>query len=488
VRRAKPLLGRPGLGALLAACLLAAGPVAAQNSLPAGVAQALRSAQIPLSSVAVVVQEVGAAAPLVSHNAAEPMNPASVMKLVTTYAALESLGPAFRWRTEVYLTGSLSEGVLSGNLYLKGRGDPKLTLESFWRLLREVRERGVRELRGDLVLDRSFFGTGPHDPGRFDAEPLRPYNVGPDALLLNFKAVRFQFIPEPERQAVRVIADPRPESLEVINVLRLANGACGNWRERLNADFRPETTTPPAGRIRAVFTGSFAESCGEKEWNVSLFSHPAYIAGVFRQIWEELGGRWSGTLREERVPAEARLLYGHESPPLVDVVRDINKFSNNVMARQLYLTLGAELAGAPARPAASMKAVQAALALKGLDFPELVIENGSGLSRIERISAANVARLLAAAWRSAVMPELVASLPLAAVDGTLRRRLKNDPIAGQAHVKTGSLHDARSIAGYVLDRNGQRKIVVMIVNHGNAGGSRAALEALLAWAYDPAAQ
>lgn len=423
------------------------------------------------------MHELGARRASLKVNDQAAMNPASVMKLVTTLAGLELLGPAYRWRTEAYLDGPLREGVLEGNLVLKGYGDPKLTFESFWLLLRALRDRGLREVRGDLVLDRSYFEAGTHDPSRFDAEPLRPYNVGPDALLVSFKSVSFQFVPEPERGAVLVLAQPRPEPLEIVSVLRLSGGPCGEWRDKVRPEF--QTTS----KLRALFTGEFPASCGERNWNVALLSHPEFAGGVFRQLWPELGGSLSGTVRDGTVPADAKLLYVHESPPLGEIVRDINKFSNNVMARQLYLTLGAEASRAPARYSKSLAAVRAWLAQKGLEFPELAIENGSGLSRLDRISAQHLAVLLAEAFRSPLMPEFAASMPLAAADGTMRRRLKGEPVAGHAHIKTGTLADVRAMAGYVLDRNGHRHVVVMIVNHSNAHQAQAAMDALLRWVH-----
>jgi len=468
-----------GSAILLAAATASA---AAQEVLPSAMAQALAEARIPASSAAVVVHRLGEPRPSLSLNAAAAMNPASVMKLVTTFAGLELLGPAYRWRTEAYAAGALREDVLHGDLVLKGHGDPRLTFESFWLLLRALRDRGLREVRGDLVLDRSYFEPAPHDAARFDAEPLRPYNVGPDALLVSFKAVRFQFVPDAERGKVFVSAQPRPEPLELVSVLRLVNGPCGDWREKLRADYQAAGAAP--GRARALFTGEYAASCGERAWNVSLLSHPEFVGGVFRQLWPELGGALAGAVREGRVPEDARLLYSHESAPLAEIARDINKFSNNVMARQLYLTLGAEAARAPARNAKSFAAVRAWLAHKGLEMPELVIENGSGLSRAERISAQSLAALLLAAFRSPVMPEFVSSLPVVAVDGTLRKRMKGDAVAGQAHLKSGTLADVRAWGGYVLDRAGRRHVVVMIVNHPAAGQGQPALEALLRWVYE----
>ena len=204
---------------------------------------------------------------------------------------------------------------------------------------------------------------------------------------------------------------------------------------------------------------------------------------MFKELWQELGGTISGGWRNGEVPADARLLATAVSASNAELVRDINKFSNNVMARQLFLTLGAELLKLPGNSERSAEVLRAWLAQKKLDFPELVLENGSGLSREERISAEHMAQLLLAAWHSAVMPELMSSLPLVAYDGTMRRRLRFESIAGQAHIKTGSLSNARTLAGYVLDQRGRRRIVVMFINHPNAAACQAAQDALLEWVY-----
>jgi D-alanyl-D-alanine carboxypeptidase/D-alanyl-D-alanine-endopeptidase (penicillin-binding protein 4) len=408
------------------------------------------------------------------------MNPASVMKLVTTYAALEMLGPAYRWKTEAYADGTLRDGVLEGNLVLKGYGDPKLDLEAFWTLLRALRGKGLLSIRGDLVLDRSYFERAPGDAGRFDGDAFRPYNVLPDALLVNYKSLRFAFAPDPEHGAVHLYVEPRPPALDVVNVLKLADGAClegSAFRELLKPTFDP-------ARQRAIFAGRYPASCGEKDMNVALLEPNDHVAGVMRQLWSELGGSWTGAAREAPLPPDSRLLHAMDSVSLAEIVRDTNKFSNNVMARHLFLTLGAESAGAPANSEKAAAAIKAWIARKAIAAPELVMENGSGLSRIERISAASLASLLQAAWRSAVMPEFIASLPVAAVDGTMRRRLKGEGIAGQAHIKTGLLTDARAMAGYVLDRSGRRQVVVMFVNHANAHETQPAMDALLRWVYE----
>ncbi len=471
----------PRLRLLLLAAALTASAAGARE-LPRPVLEALRAAGVPASSVAVVVQDLDAARPALSHNARVAMNPASVMKLVTTFAALELLGPAYHWKTEAYVTGTLRDGVLQGDLALKGYGDPKLDYESFWLLLRALRGKGLTELRGDLLLDRSFFAPGNGDAAHFDGDPLRPYNVLPDALLANYKSLRFAFVPEAEGNAVHIYVEPRPPALEVLNALRLApQGNCPEgraFREILQGSF--EAGPPP----RAAFAGRYPLACGEKEVNVALLPPNEQVAGMWRELWGEIGGRWSGAVREAPVPEGARLLHTQDSVPLAQIVRDINKFSNNVMARQLYLTLATTLAEPPARPDAAARVLRAWLTAKGIAAPEYSNENGSGLSRTDRISAASLAALLQAAWHSAVMPEYVASLPLAAMDGTMKKRLVGEPPAGKAHIKTGLLNDVRSMAGYVFDSKGRRKVVVMLMNHPNAPDAEAASDALLRWAYD----
>ncbi|MDO9602818.1 MAG: D-alanyl-D-alanine carboxypeptidase, partial [Rhodocyclaceae bacterium] len=222
-------------------------------------------------------------------------------------------------------------------------------------------------------------------------------------------------------------------------------------------------------------SGPFPRVCGEKRWHLAGLPNGLLLQGVFTRLWRELGGEFSGQLRDRPTPANAIALASSESPALGELVRDINKFSNNVMARQLFLKVGA------GETAAADTALRTWLAKKDLNFPELVLDNGSGLSRRERISADNLARLLAAGWRSPVMPELMSSLPIAAIDGTTRKKFNGNGVAGQAHLKTGSLEGVRGIAGYLLDKNGRRHIVVFMVNHPNAGAAQPAFDALLEW-------
>ncbi|HEX5092618.1 MAG TPA: D-alanyl-D-alanine carboxypeptidase/D-alanyl-D-alanine-endopeptidase, partial [Burkholderiales bacterium] len=416
--------------------LASTGAPAASGGLPREVADALRAASVPASSVAIVVQEVGAPRPSLSLNAGASFNPASVMKLFTTFAALELLGPAYHWKTEAYADGKLRDGVLEGNLVLKGYGDPRLDYESFWMLLRGLRGHGLREIRGDLVLDRSFFSPAEGAPGDFDGESLRPYNVLPDALLVHYRSLRFVFLPDAEHDRVGVYVMPRPPGMEVASRLRLTGGPCLDgraFRFLLQPTF--EAGPPP----RVSFDGRYPIACGEKDLHVALLPPDQQVAGVLGELWAEMGGAWTGKAREGSVPEGAQLLETHDSPPLADIVRDVNKYSNNVMARQLFLTLATAANDPPAQLSQAREVLRHWLNLKGIAAPELSIDNGSGLSRTDRVSAGSLAELLQSAWKSPVMPEFVASLPLAAIDGTMKKRLIGEPVAGQAHVKTGLL-------------------------------------------------
>ena len=470
-------------GLFLATYFFTALAHAQAQALPPAVAEAFAKVKVPLENVAVIIKEVGSKDALLSVNAGKPMNPASVIKLVTTYAGLELLGPTYTWKTELLSAGDMRGGILQGDLVLKGTGDPKLTVDRFATMVKQLRDRGLDEIQGDLILDRSFFESVVHDEAAFDGEALRAYNVGPDPLLLSFKTVRFSFAPMFDNKSVSISPDVKPAQLEISNRVKLVDAACGEWRERIMLDVQE---IKPA-RLRVTFTGNFPRSCGERVWNVSLLDHARFVGGVFANLWRNSGGKWEGAVKLLPTPSTAKLLASTESPPLADVVRDINKFSNNVMARQLFLTISADAwvgnTKEPGNASRSTQMIKEWLARKNITAPELVLENGSGLSRNERISASTLAQMLDAAWRSSVMPEFMSSMSLLGLDGTLRRRNRGESIAGQAHVKTGTLNDTRAIAGYLLDQTGRRWIVIMMANHPNAVQTQAAQDALVNWVY-----
>ncbi len=464
---------RIALGAVLS---VAASCSAMAQGLPAELAAAWKATGLPDSALSVVVERVDGTR-VVAVNPEQPRNPASVMKLVTTFAALDSLGPAYVWRTQLLVhpgTTVSADGELSGPLYLRASGDPLFKLEDLWRLLRELRLRGVRSIP-ELVVDRSIFGSVAIDPGAFDGDSSRAYNASPDAWVVGFGAVRLLFIPDSRLRRWRVTMDPPLPGVVVEGELKWSDAPCPG---------APSVRTEPfltSTGVSLRLAGTVSGSCGEFSVYRLALPQPQHAEGAFRRLWEEMGGTVQGRVRPGVVPGDAVLFVTHESPSLAEVVRVINKSSNNVMARLLLLALGANFEPGPATVASGERAVGRILAARGLQFPELVVDNGSGLSRDARISAQSLARLLAAAWRSPFMPEFVSSLAIPGVDGTVRRRLRESPAAGMAHLKSGSLRDVRAMAGYVLAASGRRYTVVSLVNDEGAQQANGFHDKLIAW-------
>jgi D-alanyl-D-alanine carboxypeptidase/D-alanyl-D-alanine-endopeptidase (penicillin-binding protein 4) len=445
--------------------------VFAQNvALPASVIAALQRAKVPVDALHVVVMEANGSQKtlaLLSHQATTSINPASLSKLATTIAALDLLGPAFVWRTPLYIDGPVRDGVLQGNVYVRGSGDPRLVVERLWLLMRRLQGLGIQKIQGDIVLDRSAFDLPERNPASFDGEPLRPYNAAPDALLVNFKSLVFQFVPDRAANVARIHVEPPLAGVQFPITVPLSNTDCSDYRSSLRADW-----TDP---LRIRFAGSFPAVCGEKVWPVAYAAPQQFAARAIAGMWQQVGGQLVGQVREGVVPANLQVAFVLESPALSEVIRDINKFSNNVMAQQLFLTLSQQARGIGSWEA-SREAMQAWWRDRiGGEVP--VFDNGSGLSREERISALGLTRLLQFAWGSPYMSELMSSLPVSGLDGTLKRS-KAQSIA---HLKTGSLRDVTGIAGYVDAANGKRLILVAVLNHANAQAARGVLDLLVDW-------
>jgi len=451
---------------LLLACsffllpLLALPTLAANSPLPASLKQALAKAKIAEQSLALAIVPLEGGGKARFFNADKRMNPASTMKLVTTYAGLELLGPDYQWRTEFYTDGRLKDGVLSGNLYLKGGGDPKLNLQRLWLLLRDLRTAGVKQVKGDLRLERTYFrhSTLPEfdDDG---GDPLRPFLVEPDALLINFKAVRL--VVRAEAGKIYLHMDPPLASVPMVNQVKRLPAQKNCPAPVIGFHLREQE-----GTTSLLVKGQLAEGC-RAEFYLSLLDHPNYAFDAVRALWQEMGGtiegkNGSGLLPE---PHKRRLLSRSFSPDLTEIIRDINKYSNNTMARQLFLSIGAQLHGnEETHDQAANRAIRTWLTKKNIKTNHLLMENGSGLSRNERISAAELAAILQAAWKSPYAAEFISSLPLVAIDGTMRKRLRGTALAGQAHIKTGALNNSRAIAGFCRDKNGKSWAVVAILN------------------------
>ncbi len=481
-----PRLLRSLLFALTLQLLPAGHALAAWDGLPDELRRVLEGHKVDPATVGIYVQATDAAAPLLSFNGNARYNPASTIKLLTTWLGLTELGPTWTWPTDVYLGGEVDRGVLQGDLILRGYGDPYLITERLWALQRQLRQRGIRSIAGDLVIDNGYFAPVAQSPDDFDGEGLRAYNVLPDALLVNFQAITLYFEPDPARNTVRVYADPMPANLAIENRLQLRQGRCGGYNNGV-------ALQPGGGeaRDRLVVSGTYGQDCELFAMLRSVLTAPTHAYGVFRALWEESGGRLDGTLRvepgllDERAKDERPFLRV-ESPPLADVIRFINKYSNNVMSRHVFLTLGAQVYGPPATPAKARRAAKLILRQRGMVFSEMRLDNGAGLSRDTRIAASSLGKVLLDASYSPWFAEYVASMSLAGLDGTLRRQFRAEPATGQMHLKTGRLNDVFATAGYVHAASGKDFVVVILQNFPGAdnGPGEEAQRALLRWVYE----
>lgn len=470
---------------VLYAAALGIAPAAADDILdiPAAVAKQLRRQKISPEDVSLYVHKLSEAAPRVSFNAQVPRSPASTIKLLTTKAGLDILGPTYSWKTEAYVTGTLTHGRLLGDLIIKGYGDPNLTPEALWRLLWGIRERGIERIAGDLILDSSYFEPPQAGRGDFDGSPTSLYNALPSALSVNLQTTEIHLMQDSPDGKVRVFTDPPLANVGVDNRLELLDAPCKRKYHK------PTLTLVPDGlRATLRLTGTFAADCGETSYPRLMLEPAQHSAGAVVALWRGMGGRIEGAVREGTLPPDARKFYALSSPPLEEIIRLINKPSNNLMARTLFLTIGAERLGPPATLAKARRAVKEWLEERGLDFPELVLDNGSGLSRDARISVRSMGRLLGYAYASPDMPELLSSLAVAGLDGTLRKRFRKSDLKGRVHAKTGTIRGATGIAGFVLDRHGERWVAVSLINNRRlqTWKGKAVENALLEWIYEDA--
>ena len=451
------------------------------GELPGSVARILAGYKVPSADFSAYVHEIGQPEPLLAFNEDLPRNPASTIKLVTTFVGLESLGPAYTWKTEAFVDGEITDGRLDGDLLIKGYGDPYFVIERFWLFLRELRNRGLRSIDGDLLIDDSYFELADDRPGSFDGQSLRVYNVTPSALLVNFQSVRFSFAPDSLTDRVQIVADPMPANLEISNRLKLVPGGCGGYQNGVAI-----TVGDPDSRNPVIFSGSLAENCRAYSMARSILQPATYTYGVFKTLWQANGGQITGGVGLQRVPADREPFVSFASPPLADIIRSVNKFSNNIMARQLLLTIGAELIGPPGTVEKGREAIDLVLASRGLASSGLNLVNGAGLSRETRISARDLGRVLLDASDSPYQAEFISSFALAGLDGTLRRRFTQDELRGRVHLKTGRLDDVFAMAGYVYSRSGRRFIVVGMQNSKGAhrGPGEEAETALVRWVYE----
>lgn len=451
----------------------------ASNTLPTGVRSVLNLRKIPDNTLSVYVEDLDTGEQVLTWHDSQPRNPASVVKLLTTLVALDTLGPAYTWKTEAYLLGEVSSGELQGDLLLKGYGDPFLVTERVWQMQRQLRQAGIDKINGDLLLDDSFFNVVNHDPAAFDKEPLRAYNVAPNALLTNFKVVRYRFEPEDGSAGVSVKLDPQLDNLEIVNRLSVVQGRCRGYQRGI-------TITPNKEFNRIIFSGRFPSGCRSYAMDRTALDHNEFTYGVFKSVWQESGGEISGGWKNVVTPEGLEPFLTFRSRPLSEIIAKVNKHSNNVMARQLLYTLAAQQHGEPGTEESGRQVIQDWLAQRQLALADFRVENGAGLSRDSRMTAKQLGAMLRYAYASPYMPEYLSSLSLSGLDGTLSRRFQNGILTGKAHIKTGSLDHVSAIAGYVQSRDGGRYAIVALHNYTDIhrGPGEEVQEALLRWLFE----
>ncbi|MCY4313972.1 MAG: D-alanyl-D-alanine carboxypeptidase/D-alanyl-D-alanine-endopeptidase [Gammaproteobacteria bacterium] len=451
----------PGRRCFPAWLLVALLPISAfADTLPSSISQTLKRYDIPVSDVSIEIRDIESNQSILSVNSNVYRNPASVIKLITTLAALELLGPQHQWKTRYYVDGKIRDDVLVGNLVLRGGGDPFLTVDRFWNHVMTLRGLGIRSITGNLIIDNTLYDIPKHARSAFDGAPSRLYNVAPDAALVNFSANRLVIQPLAGRVSVRNA--PPLEGMKLINQLKPKSGKCSyktsGWNYRIDQN---------ADNIEVRFEGAYSTNCGGYSISRSLLPNNEYTYRLFKQLWMQSGGTLDGSYRVAPLPENSRLLSSHFSVPLSDLITSINKYSNNVMARMLFLNLDAGNEDDRATLSGARNRLANWLLSSNIKIPDLYVDNGSGLSRTTRITSKGIAELLDLAWQSLYRPEFLSSLPLASLDGTMRKRLGNSPLAGRARIKTGSVKGVRSMAGYVVAGDGKPYSVTVLIQSSN---------------------
>ena len=473
---------------------------ATTQGLPDPVTKLLKKLKVPKENISVYIRDLNASQPLVIHNADTLRAPASTLKLLTTFAALKKLGPNYSWRTEVWLRGKLEKGVLDGDLILKGYGDPFLVYENFWKLVKTLRDKGLKTIKGDIIVDNSYFSLPAYNRAAFDGKEFRVYNAPPSALMFNFQATRFLFTPVVSEKkkttnhkkkgkkkgkkktgfSGHVDIKPLPKIIGFgfNNEVKLLNGKCRR------SHYRPKFFRDKQGRL--TIKGKYAAKCKQQFILRAVSSPEEHVFNAFRDFWTDLNGTLAGKLKLGKVRSGDERFHVYSSPTLGEQIRLVNKWSNNVMAKQLLLTLGAKLFGAPATFDKGRRAVLQVLAESHIDTRGIVLENGSGLSRRARLTARQMGQLLEVAYRDSYMPEFMASLSLPGVDGTLVNRFQKEDLRGRSHFKTGTLDFVTAISGYMLNRKGKRLVIVIQHNGKRAGAGRGKKiqDALLRWSFE----
>lgn len=410
-----------------------------------------------------------------AHGSSQLVNPASVAKVFTTGLALQSLESTYRFKTGFHAQAEPVDGVLNSPLYIKGTGDPAFQTADLWASLRQLRSKGVDVINGPVVLDDTAFteqmpslGLAEED---FDDAPHRAYHAQPDALLMNFGAMSIDL--KVNENNVVVLPEEAPKDWAFVSEVNLVQGACGAWKNGMSVDFAKS-----GNNVVVTVRGNYPRRCGQSRLPIRIAAQDWLWESWVKEIWLQLGGKFAGPQGGQVIkgvtPTNTIAIYTHFGKPLSDLIKQVNKWSSNVMARHLELAV----AGTPEAFDRQMKVW---LKEQGISVQDWFFENGSGLSRSTRIDARGLAEFLRHMASRSDFPDFLASFPRAGTDGTLHRRVNN--IDGFAYLKTGSLNGVRSLGGYLRDKEGQMWAVGILVKSPKAYDSWAPMENLLEFLY-----
>ncbi len=430
-------------------------------ALPKPIVDIIAKSGIAKKDISIYIKEVGIDGRVIaSHNAQTTRTPASVIKVLTTYAAVLKLGFDYRFPTRFYSTGSLRDGVLHGDLVIKGFGDPTLGSKDLKKIVANIRAKGISKITGHIVIDRSYFRVGTKDSSNFDENPYSPYNAMPDAMMFNERISTICVTPN-KNSVTKKHADG---SYIVINKLQHVNKPCKGKYSWPGIKIDKSKATPSV-----ELRGQISKSCGQRNVCKVLTKPYKSFYYALKDALNKDGIKVVGNMRLRKVSQHARLLFTHYSKSLEKIVSKTAKKSNNLYARHLLLTLGAKMYGAPASIVKGRKAIVSILKNKNaLSKGTLSIDNGSGLSRTAKMSAKILVDMYDNAYKH-YGQRWMNTLSVAGIDGTIKKRFRSTQVKNRAWMKTGTLRRVKNIGGYVKSKQGQLYTAVVLVqtNQGN---------------------
>ncbi len=437
------------------------------QALPQEISSFVNKSKIPSKDISIYIKEVGTNNVIASLNANTVRKPASVIKVMTTYAALLKLGFDYRWPTKFYMSGRKSGSTLKGDLIVKGFGDPTLSESDLDSIVKQIKNYGIRHITGNIVIDRSYFSVKNTNSSHFDNNTYSPYNAMPDAMMFNERTSTVCITPK-NKSAHKELNDP---SYKLVNNIKFVNKSCKGQYSWAGSKVDESGTDP-----KLILSGKISKRCGKRKvCKVVTKPYKAFYY-VLKDRLKDNGVSVKGSLRLKKVPRNSQLLFTHYSKSLEQIVSKTAKKSNNLYARHLMLFLGAKVYGAPSTIEKGRKAINLILKQKGvLNRNRHYIDNGSGLSRSSKMSAKTFADMYESAYLH-YGQRWMNTLSIAGEDGTIKKRFRNAPAKNRAWMKTGTLNNVKNIGGYVKNRKGTLYSVVIIVNTKQARWRAAALQ------------